>query len=30
MVCSIMVMVLPDMMPSMTGNMLHIDWKILS
>lgn len=26
-VCSILVMVMPDMMSSMTGNMLHADWK---
>ena len=28
-VCSMMVMMLPDMMSSLTGNMLHTDWKIL-
>ncbi|XPF96349.1 DUF5676 family membrane protein [Colwellia sp. RE-S-Sl-9] len=26
-VCSVLVMVMPDMMSSMTGNMLHTDWK---
>lgn len=26
-VCSLLVMVMPDMMSSMTGDMLHTDWK---
>jgi len=26
-ICSVLVMVMPDMMSGMTGNMLHTDWK---